>query len=179
MILKTIVYDALYIIINYFISYIPCWAIRKTLLKILGMKIGKNSRINMKCVIMEPWNIIIGSGTMINEYCLIDGRGGLKIGNNCSVSMYSIIYTASHKSNSNSFDYFERETIIHDGVWIGARATILPGAIINNCCVIGANSVVPTGEYEKKSVYSGIPVVKIHDRNVGKIDDLYHCMFFR
>lgn len=133
----------------------------------------------MKCVIMEPWNISIGSGTMVNEYCLLDGRGGLTIGNNCSISMYSIIYTASHRSNSDDFGYYEKETTLGDGVWIGARATILPGVIINDCCIIGANSVAAKGEYEGKSVYVGVPAKKTHNRNVEVINDLQHHMFFR
>ena len=179
MLLKTIIYDALYIVINYIISYIPFWTIRKLLYRILGLKIGKGSRINMKCLLFEPWNISIGSGTIINEYSLLDGRGGLVIGNNCSISMYSIIYTASHRTDSNSFDYYEQKTIIRDGVWIGARATVLPGAVLNNCCVIGANSVVPKGEYEEKGIFTGIPAIKIKDRHVTQIDKLYHNVFFR
>lgn len=50
-----------------------------------GMKIGKGSRINMRCIIMNTWNIVIGNNSIINEYTLIDGRGGVIIGNNCSV----------------------------------------------------------------------------------------------
>ena len=179
MLLKTLVYNALYIVINYIISYIPFWTIRKLFYRILGLKIGKGSRINMKCLLFEPWNISIGSGTLINEYCLLDGRGGLVIGNNCSVSMYSIIYTASHKTHSNSFEYYEKKTVIHNGVWIGARATILPGAVLNNCCVIGANSVAPKGEYEEKGIYIGIPAKKINDRHVAEINELHHHVFFR
>ena len=179
MLVKTVLYDALYIIINYFVSYIPCWSIRKILYQLLGMKIGKGSRVNMKCVIMEPWNISIGTGTIVNEYCLLDGRGGLKIGNNCSISMYSIIYTASHRTNSDNFEYFEDKTVIHNGVWIGARAILLPGVIVNDCCIIGANSVAVKGEYDEKYVYVGIPATKTHPRNVIEITELHHHMFFR
>lgn len=177
--MKNIVYDAIYIFINYIVSYIPLWTIRKIFLSLFGMKIGKNSRINMGCMIFEPWHIRIGTGTTINEHCILDGRGQLEIGNNCSISMYSIIYSASHKSNSESFEYYERRTIIRDGAWIGARAVILPGAILNDYCIIGANGVVPRGEYNEKSIYIGLPVHFWRERHVMKINDLRNDSFFR
>ncbi len=74
--LKVLVYDFVYIFINYFVAGIPCWSIRKMLYKLFGMKIGKGSRINMKCFVIEPWNVKIGENSIINEVCLIDGRGG-------------------------------------------------------------------------------------------------------
>ena len=104
--IKTLAYDGLYVVINYFISYIPFWTIRKLLYKLCGLKIGRGSRINMRCILFEPWNISIGNNTIINEFCLLDGRGKLSIGDNCSISMYSIIYTASHYSNSIKFDSY-------------------------------------------------------------------------
>lgn len=133
----------------------------------------------MKCFIFDPWNIKIGKGTIINEFSLLDGRGGLKIGDNCSISMYSIIYTASHKTHSESFEYYERSTVLKDGVWIGARAIILPGATLENYCVIGAGSVARAEEFSEKSIYMGVPAVKIGDRSVDTIKDLKHNMFFR
>ena len=74
--IKTAIRDLLYVFTNYIVAYIPIWTLRKLLYIVLGMKIGKGSRICMKCVIMSPWKIQVGRNTMINEYCIIDGRGG-------------------------------------------------------------------------------------------------------
>ncbi len=106
--IKEVAYDFLYVIINYIIGYIPFWFIRKLLYKVCGMKVGKGSRINMRCHIFDPWGITIGENSIINEYCLLDGRGGLYIGDNCSISMYSIIYTASHKLIVMSFNIMKK-----------------------------------------------------------------------
>ncbi len=54
-------------------------------------------------------------------------RGGLRIGDDCSVSTESIIYTASHNTNSEKFQYYEQEMELGNGVWIGARSAILLG----------------------------------------------------
>lgn len=177
--IKAIVYDFIYVIINYFIAYIPCWTIRKALYLMAGLKIGKGSRICMRAKLLEPWNIVIGESTIINDSCVIDGRGKLSIGSNCSISEKSIIYTASHLTNSELFEYYEKRTIIGDGVWIGVRATILPGALIDNYAVIGAHSVVTEGEYKSSVVYAGIPAKKIKDRNITRMEKLNHIVFFR
>ena len=52
--LKSLVRDCIYLFVNYFIAYIPVWHLRKLLYLALGMKIGKGSRICMKCTIMSP-----------------------------------------------------------------------------------------------------------------------------
>jgi maltose O-acetyltransferase len=66
----------LYGFTNYFVAYIPCWIVRKRLYQLLGMKIGKHSRIMMRTTITIPWRIQIGENTYINEFSYLDGRGG-------------------------------------------------------------------------------------------------------
>ena len=160
---KTMVYDAVYVFLNYFVAYIPCW----------------RSRICMRSRLMEPWNIEIGENTIVNEACILDGRGMLKIGNNCSISTETIIYTATHSTGSKDFAYYEKSTIIGDGVWVGARAMILPGVEISENSVIGACSVVTTGIYESKGIYVGIPAKRIKERDIDAVDNLKHFLFFR
>lgn len=156
--IKRLISDIAYIFINYFVSYIPAWWIRKLIYKMLGMKIGHGSRIYMKCTILAPWRIEIGENTVVNEFVMLDGRGGLSIGSNCSISVHSILFTASHHINSEKFEYYKKTTQIGDGVWIGARAIVMAGSTINNNVVIGANSVTEgTKEYQSNGVYVGVP----------------------
>lgn len=70
-------YDFKYIILNRFVSKIPCWHFRRFVYRIAGLQIGKGSRIGIGTVILNPENIMIGSNTIINEYCHLDGRGVL------------------------------------------------------------------------------------------------------
>lgn len=156
-----------YIFINCFIGHFPIWNVRKALYKLLGMKIGKNSRINMGCIVMKPWKITIGDNSMINENAILDGRGGLIIGDSCSISMCSILYTASHYANSASFEWYSKPTIIGDCVWIGAGAIILPGSELMDYTIIGANSTFK-GISEYNGIYIGVPAVKIRERKLSK-----------
>lgn len=177
-ILKRIIFDFTYIFLNYFVTYIPAWWLRKLLYRALGMKIGRGTRIYMKCIVVSPWNITIGDDTAINEFVMLDGRGGLTIGNNCSISINSIIFTASHHVNSDSFDYYKRSTSIGNGVWIGARAVIMAGTTLSNGVVIGANSTTTWNKkYKENGVYVGVPAELCFIRKIREVSVKTHAFF--
>lgn len=176
--IKSLLRDITYCFLNYFVSNIPCWFIRKFIYLLFGMKIGKGSRIMMKCIVMAPWRISIGTNSIINEYVLLDGRGGLEIGNSVSISYRTTIYTGTHKSNSNSFEYISKRVYISDCVWIGAGCIIMPGSVVGKKSIISVNSAF-SGTGDDYGVYRGVPAEYWKDRS--EIDDyeLKHIYFFR
>lgn len=176
--IKTVIRDLIYIFINYIVAYIPCWYIRKFFYCLFGMRIGNGSRICMKCTIMSPWKIQIGKNTMINEYVLLDGRGGLYIGDSCSISMWAIIYTASHLSSSERFQYYSRETRLGNCCWIGARGVIMPGALLADRSIISVNSCFK-GESEVNGIYAGNPATLKRYRLLDENFDLKNCNYFK
>lgn len=157
--------NLVYIFLNYFVAYIPAWFIRKFFYRLFGMSIGKKSRINQRVIIFNPKTIKIGNGCVINEYALLDGRSGLTIGNGNSISMYAKIYTGTHKSYSNTFEYLGKPTLIKDNCWIGTSAVIMPGSELADFTIISVNSVFK-GKSTEKGIYMGIPAVKIKDREI-------------
>ncbi len=169
--MKTLLRNLIYVFLNHVVNCIPIWTVRKYIYLFMGMKIGKHSRINMKCVIMSPWRIMIGEQVMINEFCIIDGRGKLIIGSKVHISMHSIIYTASHKTDSDSFEYYAKPTAIEDNVWLGARSIVLPGSVLKKGSVIAAGSSF-TGVAEENGIYSGVPAVYKRKR---EISEHYNC----
>ena len=167
-----------YIVLNYIVAYIPFWTVRKLLYRLFGLKIGKGSRIAMRCILLDPKKISIGDRTIINEFSLLDGRGTLIIGNDNSISMFSKIYSATHLSNSNDFEYVTRKTQIKDNCWLGASSVILPGSILNDFTIIGANSVFK-GISEDKCIYQGVPAIKTKNRVIDKKYQLNNIKYFR
>ena len=170
--------DISYIFFNYFVAYIPAWRMRKFFYLCGGMKIGKGSRIAMRCIVMRPSGIVIGRNNVINEYAILDGRYGLKIGDNNSISMHSKLYSVSHYSWSETFEANVKPTLIKDNCWIGVGAVILPGSVLEDKVVVGANSVLK-GQAEENSIYVGNPGVKIKDRNLEKKYELHYRSWFR
>ena len=175
--MKMLLCNLYYIFLNYFVAYIPSWTVRKFFYRCFGMKVGKGSRINMRCVVMAPWRIRIGENTMINEYVLLDGRGGITIGNSCSISMWSVLYSASHYLNSQDFQYYKKPTQIGDCCWLGTRSVIMPGSKLSKGSVVSVNSVFK-GVTEKNGVYIGNPAVLQRKRNLEKEYDLKNKYYF-
>ena len=152
---------------NSIVNHIPSWTIRKILYKVIGLKIGKGSRIGLYTIVDYPRGIAIGENTIINQSCFLDGRGRLEIGNNVSISIYTKIITSSHKANSSAFKYYESKVTIMDNVWIGTGAIILDGSILNKRAVVGAGSVLK-GIAEENGIYIGNPCKLLKIRKLEK-----------
>jgi virginiamycin A acetyltransferase len=99
----------------------------------------------------------------------------LVIGKFCQIADGALFVTASANHRHDGFSTFPfaifgggpvaerpsmpgpgRDTVIGHDVWIGTRATILPGARIGSGCIIGAGAVVG-GTIPPYSVVSGNP----------------------
>lgn len=176
--LKQIVYSLTFLFINYVVAYIPIWHIRKLFYLIFGMHIGRNSRIHMKCTVINPWGITIGTNTIINEQCFLDGRGGLVIGNDTSISVQSMILTASHDRRSRSFEYYESGVVIGNNVWMGARAMVLDNSKVEDGCIISAGSSLK-GNTEAGYIYTGVPARKARARELEGPYTISYKNFFR
>lgn len=158
-------------VLNDILPHIPCWPIRKAVMKFLKMKVGKGSFIMKKVYIMTPQQLAIGQHSHINRDCLMDARGGIAIGDNVSISHRVAMVTGSHDYNSPSFRGRFLPIKIEDYVWIGVGATILQGVRIGRGAVVCAGAVV-TKDVEPYSIVAGIPARKIGKRNQ---DLYYHC----
>ncbi len=171
---KNIVYLFSLFFTNRIVSYIPCWALRKFwFTKIMGMKIGKKSKIDMGCYFLGLKGISIGKNTHINQGCILDGRnrmvsgimgGGIVIGNSVSISHRVCLMTGSHDVDSRDFAFKGGKIVIGDYAFIGINATVLHSVGIGKGAVICAGAVV-TKKVEDYTICAGIPAKKIGERN--------------
>jgi maltose O-acetyltransferase len=130
---------------------------RWILLRLAGMKIGRSR------VCPNVWfgsnNIEIGEGTFINYRCVFNTQGGITIGKNCDIAMDVTFVTSSHEMGTSSRragQPISRPISVGDGVWIGARAIVLPGVTIGNGVIVAAGSVV-TSDCAENTLYAGCP----------------------
>lgn len=120
----------------------------------------------MKTVIISPWKIQIGNNSIINEHCILDGRGSLYIGSNCTIAMCSKLITATHDIDSDTFEYKELPTKIGDNCACFANSMLLPGVTLDDGVIIAAGSICKKGVYQTNSVYAGNPATFIRHRNI-------------
>ncbi len=115
--------------------------------------------------------IIIGDGTNIRDYSQITAINSIRIGNGVLTGPNILITDNAHGASiSELLDIAPNlrplsstgPVIIEDNVWIGAKASIMPGVHIGKGAIIAANSVV-THDVPAYCVAAGIPakVIKV------------------
>lgn len=150
---------------NRLISNVPSHTLRLWFYrKVMKFSIGSGSSVLLSCSFDCTKSFRMGQNSVVNGNCRLDTRGGITIGDNVSVSSDVIILTADHDLNATDFSGSTRAVVIEDYVWIGTRATILPGVSIGKGAVIAAGSVV-TKNVEPYNVVAGVPAKFIKNRN--------------
>ncbi|HOK41453.1 MAG TPA: acyltransferase [bacterium] len=163
--------DAVCETIVYFSSFLPfgwkhnsiCNQIRKELLKIAGVKIGKGSFVYPDVKILKPANLTIGNDSFINFNCLLSAYEKIIIGNRVAISYNVTIITETHNPEDENFKAIIKPVIIEDNVWIGANSLILPGVRIKEGAIIAAGSVV-TKDVDEYTIVGGVPAKFIKER---------------
>ena len=122
-------------------------------------------------------NLTLGSGIYMNQRVFIEAVGPVSIGDDVIVRdddagcihdesrTHAMGLTSHHPlddAGAWQADAEGRPVSIGERVWIGARALILPGAVIESDVVIAAGAVV-TGRCNSFGVYAGVPARRIRD----------------
>lgn len=121
---------------------IPFELVRCGWLRVNLKRFGKGSFAMTGVEFLSPQRISIGNRCVINKKTLLDGRGGITIGNDVDIAREVLIWSCTHDISDINHSTFCKSVTIEDHVWIGARATILPGITIGRGAVIGTSSVV-------------------------------------
>ncbi|MCX6168372.1 MAG: acyltransferase [Ignavibacteriales bacterium] len=129
---------------------------------------GKNTNILTHVEILnqsfKKTQIVIGNNSIINSYCILDGRTGrIIIGNNVDIAREAAIFTLEHDPNSDYYQTISGDVIIEDYVWISSRATILPGVKIGRGAIVASNAVV-TKDVPPMAIVGGVPAKIIGER---------------
>lgn len=149
-------------IINSFVfnSYLPIPSPFKAgILKLFGSKVGSGLILKPKVNIKYPWNLSIGNNVWIGECVWIDSLAKISIGNNVCISQGAYLLCGNHNYSKSTFDLIIKDIEIHDGAWIGAKATVCPGVIMKQHSVLSVGSIA-TKELESFSIYQGNPAKK-------------------
>ncbi len=113
----------------------------------------------------DPRNLSVARGVYFNRATTIEAIAPVSIGANAAIGMQVLIMTSHHAIDADgrwSDTATGRPVVIEDRVWIGGRATILPGAHIEHDVVVAAGAVV-TGRLLAHGVYAGVPAKRIRD----------------
>ncbi|MHA1696341.1 MAG: acyltransferase, partial [Candidatus Helarchaeota archaeon] len=129
---------------------------------------GKSVLISNNVKIIKPEKIYIGNRVKITDNCILDGSGGVIIGDDSMIGIHSMILTNMHRFDQKDVSIRDQGSTykpvkIGKDVWLGARTIVLPGVIIGNHSIIGANSVV-SKSIPENSIAVGSPAKIIKKR---------------
>lgn len=142
--------------------------LRYAYLKSLAKSCGSNVAVMTDVYIKNIDKISIGNNVSFHPMCYIDALGGIDIGNDVSIAHGVSIISFNHGYDDNKIPIKYQKIkcgriIVHDNVWICARATILYNVIIGTGSIIGANSLV-THDVSDNTIVGGIPAKIIKKR---------------
>jgi putative colanic acid biosynthesis acetyltransferase WcaF len=117
-------------------------AVRVSLLKLFGARVGERVLIRHRVRILWPWKLSIGDNSWIGEGAWLLNLEPIGIGANVCVSQEAFLCTGGHDHRSEDFRYRNAPIVVGDGAWIGARAVVLPGVTVGVRSVVGATTTV-------------------------------------
>lgn len=150
--------------VNSVLPHLPFWCLRRTYLRMVGLKIGKDSFVHRHNSLIQPHHLHIGVGSHINQECIVDARGGIKIGDGVCISHRVNLMTGSHDVQSLQFMGVFKPITIGNHTFLGVGCTVLQGVEIGEGAVVAAGAVV-THDVEPYTIVSGIPAKEIGKRN--------------
>ena len=115
--------------------------LRSKALRIFGAKIGQRVFIRHDVRIMWPWKLEVGDDCWIGEGARFINLERIQIGSDVCISQEAMLCTGSHDHRVSDFPYRNSPITISNGVWIAARATVLPGVNVGAQSVVAAHEV--------------------------------------
>lgn len=117
-------------------------------------------------VVFEVYNkkatIKVGNNCIVSYGVIFSCSKKIEIGDNVWIGEYVSIRDSTHEFSTSlplgSGNDFIDSIKIGNNVWIGRGSILLPGTIIGDNVVIGANSLVK-GNFESNSLYAGAPAL--------------------
>lgn len=141
-----------------------------------GIVCGNNVSVQKRTIIECTGSIerlgkglVIGNNVGIGSNSFLGCAGGIEIGDDTIIGNYVSFHAENHNYSDPNIP-IRLQGVNHQGIkvgkncWIGAKATILDGAVIGNGCIIAAGAVVNQGFYEDNCIYGGVPAKLIKKR---------------
>jgi len=136
-----------------------------------GIEIGQRLLIlgtAVRCELSthDGGQLSIGERVFLNYGTSISAHAMVRVGDDCKIGQYSIVMDCDWHELETPSHYgghgVPRPVVLEQGVWLGARVTVLKGVTIGRGSVIGAGSVV-VSDIPAGVVAAGVPARVIRE----------------
>ena len=142
----------------------------------IGIVLGNNVTVGRKTIIECTGNLqslglgmVAGNNVGLGTDSFYGCAGGIYIGDNTIIGNYVSFHSENHVFEAWDVP-IKMQGVVRKGIrlgkncWVGAKSTILDGAVVEDNCVIAAGSVVTAGLYTSGGIYGGVPAKLIKRR---------------
>jgi maltose O-acetyltransferase len=142
--------------------------LRTAILRWAGLQIGRGTIVGGALTVvgrLGPRGLSVGEECIVNGQCLLDVNDPIEIGDRTALAQQVMILTGTHHLGGPERRWGpirELPVRVGSGVWIGARALILPGVSIGDGSVVAAGSVV-TRDVPPNTLVAGAPARVIRE----------------
>ena len=133
--------------------------VRCALLRCFGATVGKRCFVRGGLMIQESFRLALGDDVFINAGCCLDLSAPIVIGSRAQLAYQVTLMTGGHAigtHDSRAGAHRPASVQIGEGVWIGARAIVLPGVTIGAGAVVAAGALV-TKDVPPDTLVAGVP----------------------
>jgi putative colanic acid biosynthesis acetyltransferase WcaF len=120
----------------------PCFAWRRTVLRLFGARVGQHVNVYPSCHIYMPWNVSIGDGSALGDDVLVYSLGKVVIGRRVTVSYRTHVCAGTHDFSDPALPLLKPPVTLEDDVWVGTEAFLGPGVTVGAGAIVGARAVV-------------------------------------
>ena len=150
-------------LVNHCLAGTRCFDLKRKLFRSIGYAVGNGT--NIVGPVYCTGRLTIGDNCWVGRNFTVHGNGSVVIGNNCDIAPDVTILTGGHQIGNEvrRAGSGESYTIqIGDGVWIGARATLLGNIHIGSGSLVAACACVIRDVRQNMAV-GGVPAKVIRD----------------
>ncbi|SFB77796.1 WcaF family extracellular polysaccharide biosynthesis acetyltransferase [Tropicimonas isoalkanivorans] len=135
-------------------SWIPGTGWRRTILRAFGAEIGDGVVIKPGLRVKFPWRLKVGDHVWLGEDVWIDNLAQVTIGGHSCLSQGAYLCTGSHDWADPRFSLQTRPIVLEGECWVGARACLAPGTVMERGAVL-TMAAVGTGRLSGWTIHGG------------------------
>lgn len=143
----------------------PLYRWRVWLLKIFGADITGHCYVAASSKVKFPWLLAMRDRAALGDHVEVYNLGPCSIGARSTIAQHAYLCGGTHDLTTRDLPLVVAPVTIGEDVFVGAKALLLPGVVVNDRAVVGAGAVV-TKSVDPDVIVGGNPAKVIGRRTL-------------